>query len=355
MKQSYRFLQRNIYYRLLFVMSMSLISFLGNAQVSKSSLKKGMPQLRSITSNVPSGYSQLGNSTLYYKQTSNSIDLVGQFGNQFYSSTYGNNGYESAVKIDSNQAEPIDSESGTTNNGVTVKMELVDYNGLAQFKYIVTNTSDTEKTISLGGYADVMIGYNDQAPIVKKTYLDGSTYGLQMKNTNEEMTSSLVLLFGKGMDGVTPVDDYWFGYYGNNSSSDAIAGNYKEGSNWMVENGNYDSGLGWCWKGRVLSPNSTTVYSVLIGVGDVTLLPMIQNFDVSVQDTAGWNTISNARTFNLSGTYFSPAAHKGVVYYSVDNGEWIALTDSLRSETQIKSTVKEDLVKIHAGERDFKF
>ena len=85
MKQSYRFLQRNIYCRLLLVMSMSLISFLGNAQVSKPSLKKGISQLRSITSNVPSEYSQLGNSTLYYKQTSSSIDLIGQFGNQFYS------------------------------------------------------------------------------------------------------------------------------------------------------------------------------------------------------------------------------------------------------------------------------
>ena len=137
MKQSYRFLQRNIYYRLLLVMSMSLISFLGNAQVSKPSLKKGISQLRSITSNVPSGYSQLGNSTLYYKQTPNSIDLIGQFGNQFYSSTYGNNGYKSAVKIDSNPAVSINSESGTTNNDVTVKMELVDYNGLAQFKYVV--------------------------------------------------------------------------------------------------------------------------------------------------------------------------------------------------------------------------
>lgn len=348
MKQSYRFLQRNIYCRLLLVMSMSLISFLGNAQVSKPSLKKGISQLRSITSNVPSGYSQLGNSTLYYKQTSSSIDLVGQFGNQFYSSTFSNGGYRSAVKIDSNQAVSIDSESGTTDNGVTVKMELVDYNGLAQFKYIVTNTSDTEKTISLGGYADVMIGDNDRAPIVQKTYLDDSTYGLQMKNTNEEMTSSLVLLFGKGMDGVTPIDDYWFGNYGSNSSPEAIAGKYTEGSNWMVENGDYDSALGWCWKERVLSPNSTTIYSVLIGVGDVTLLPMIQNFEVSVRDTAGWNTISNARTFNLSGTYFSPAAHKGVVYYSVDNGEWISLTDSLRSETQIKSTVNN--ISFKAGE-----
>lgn len=340
MKQTYRFLQRNICYGLLLVISMSMISFFGNAQIVKPIPKKGKLQLRSISSDVPYGYSQLGNSTLYYKQTSYSIDLIGQFGNQFYSSTYSDNGYQSAIKVGNNSAIPIDCSSGTTFDGVAVEVKLVDYNGLAQFKYVVTNTNDTEKNISLGGYADVMIGDNDRAPIVRKNYLDGSTYGLQMKHRNEEITSSLVLLFGKGMDGVTPVDDYWFGFYSNNRYPDQIVGNYvTSGGNLYEENGSYDSGLGWCWKDRVLPPNSTTVYSVLIGVGDVTLLPMIQNFDVSVQDTTGWNIISNPRIFNLSGTYFSPATHKGVVYYSVDNGDWIPLTDSLSSETKLNSTV----------------
>lgn len=339
MKLSCCFLHRNIACMLFLVISMGIIPFFGNAQMVQTAPKKGKSQLRSIYSSVPSGYQQLGMSTLYYKQTSGAIDLIGQFGSQFYSSTYSNGGYKSAMKVGSNGAVSINSSLETTSDGVTVKINVVEYNGLAQFQYSVTNTNATEKVISLGSYADVMIGDNDRAPIVRKNYLDGDTYGLQMKHRNEEITSSLVLLFGKGMDGVTPVDDYWFGNYGANSNPNEIVGNYQQSTNWKVENGNYDSALGWCWKERVLPPNSTTIYSVLIGVGDVTLLPMIQNLEVSVKDTTLWNTLSNPRVFTLTGTYFSPASHKGVIYYSVDEGEWMQLSDSLASEERIEQTV----------------
>ena len=339
MKLSCCFLHRNIACMLFFVISMGIIPFFGNAQMVQTAPKKGKSQLRSIYSSVPSGYQQLGMSTLYYKQTSGAIDLIGQFGSQFYSSTFSNGGYKSAMKVGSNGAVSINSSLETTSDGVTVKINVVEYNGLAQFQYSVTNTNATEKVFSLGSYADVMIGDNDRAPIVRKNYLDGDTYGLQMKHRNEEITSSLVLLFGKGMDGVTPVDDYWFGNYGANSNPNEIVGNYQQSTNWKVENGNYDSALGWCWKERVLPPNSTTIYSVLIGVGDVTLLPMIQNLEVSVKDTTLWNTLSNPRVFTLTGTYFSPASHKGVIYYSVDEGEWMQLSDSLASEERIEQTV----------------
>lgn len=184
-----------------------------------------------------------------------------------------------------------------------------------------------------------MIGNNDRAPITRKNYLDGTTYGLQMAYDHSEFTSSLVLLLGSGMDGVVPVDNYWFGYYYLNSDLEQVVGNYVEtGDNLYEENGSYDSGLGWCWKNKVLPPNSTTVYSVLIGVGDVTLLPMVQNLDISAKDTIQWNEVSRSRQYTLSGTYFSPAAHKGVIYYSIDNGTWIQLTDSLASETEINKT-----------------
>ena len=135
------------------------------------------------------------------------------------------------------------------------------------------------------------------------------------------------------------MDNYWFGYYYLNSDLEQVVGNYVEtGDNLYEENGSYDSGLGWCWKNKVLPPNSTTVYSVLIGVGDVTLLPMVQNLDISAKDTIQWNEVSRSRQYTLSGTYFSPAAHKGVIYYSIDNGTWIQLTDSLASETEINKT-----------------
>ena len=317
------------------IFCMGLFSSQSDAQTVPK--KKGV--LRSLSNSLPYGYTQLGNSTLYYKQNSESIDLIGQFSELYYSSTYGDYGYSSAMKVDDNRAININSLDGTISDGVTVKITLEEYNGLAQFNYVVTNANDTEKKFSLGSRADVMIGNNDRAPITRKNYLDGTTYGLQMAYDHSEFTSSLVLLLGSGMDGVVPVDNYWFGYYYLNSDLEQVVGNYVEtGDNLYEENGSYDSGLGWCWENKVLPPNSTTVYSVLIGVGDVTLLPMVQNLDISAKDTIQWNDVSRSRQYTLSGTYFSPAAHKGVIYYSIDNGTWIQLTDSLASETEINKT-----------------
>lgn len=121
MKLSCCFLHRNIACMLFFVISMGIIPFFGNAQMVQTAPKKGKSQLRSIYSSVPSGYQQLGMSTLYYKQTSGAIDLIGQFGSQFYSSTFSNGGYKSAMKVGSNGAVSINSSLETTSDGVTVK------------------------------------------------------------------------------------------------------------------------------------------------------------------------------------------------------------------------------------------
>ena len=67
---------------LFLVISMGIIPFFGNAQMVQTAPKKGKSQLRSIYSSVPSGYQQLGMSTLYYNQTSGAIDIIGQFGSQ---------------------------------------------------------------------------------------------------------------------------------------------------------------------------------------------------------------------------------------------------------------------------------
>lgn len=109
------------------IFCMGLFSSQSDAQTVPK--KKGV--LRSLSNSLPYGYTQLGNSTLYYKQNSESIDLIGQFSELYYSSTYGDYGYSSAMKVDDNRAININSLDGTISDGVTVKITLEEYNGLA--------------------------------------------------------------------------------------------------------------------------------------------------------------------------------------------------------------------------------
>ena len=49
---------------------------------------------------LPSDYQQLGNSTLYFKMMNETFDLLGQFGEYYYSSTYADYGYHSSFQVD---------------------------------------------------------------------------------------------------------------------------------------------------------------------------------------------------------------------------------------------------------------
>lgn len=129
---------------------------------------------------------------------------------------------------------------------------------LAKICYSVANTTEEDVVVSLGTHADVMIGSNDRAPISRRKDTAGNTYGVTMKDGNG---AQLCVLFGSGLAGVTGVSDYWFGYYGTNNSANSMVGNYSSGSYYMEENGSYDSGMGWCWKNRVIPAGETVVFS----------------------------------------------------------------------------------------------
>ena len=47
---------------------------------------------RSISYSVPYGYSQVGDTRLYYRQNYDGIDIVGDFGGQYYGSTFADYG-----------------------------------------------------------------------------------------------------------------------------------------------------------------------------------------------------------------------------------------------------------------------
>lgn len=290
-------------------------------------LKKNISK-RSISSSTPYGYAQVGNTLLYYKQESNSIDFQGVFNGLYYGSTFADGGYRVAMQVNGNSPSEMDCLNGSTLDGVTFKASVESQGELARICYSITNTTNEDVVVSLGTHADVMIGNNDRAPISRRVDTAGNTYGITMKDGNG---AQLCVLFGSGLSGVTSVNDYWFGYYYLNYDAYSMVGNYSSGSNYMEENGSYDSGMGWCWKDRTIGAESTIVFSYLIGVGEVNLEPN-SSFEVTPDDPDGWNDLSRPHRLTLEGTYESPAGLEGRIEYSVeDSGEWASLTDMLPS------------------------
>lgn len=324
-KVSYRL--RNDLRRLFFLcFSVMLCCMVHNANAQKSPKRAMLRATR--YSSLPSGYTQVGNTQLYYKQYSTAIDMIGYYNGYYYSSTYSDNGYKLSVQVGNNSATRVDCLNGTTTNGVTVQPSVEQQGDLARVCYAVTNNNAEDVVISLGTHADVMIGSNDAAPISRRIDTFGQTYGLTMMDGNG---AQLCVLFGSGLTGVTAVSDFWFGYFNLNSEPFKMVGNYSSGNYYLQENGSYDSGMGWCWKERTITAGSTVIFSYVIGVGEVNLEPN-STFEVTPDDPEGWNDLSRPHRLTLNGSYESPAGLDGIIDYAVeDSEEWIALTDTLKS------------------------
>ena len=315
-------------------MALLLLGVVQNVCAQNGS-KKG-PARASRYTYLPSGYTQVGTTQLYYKQNSDAIDMIGYYNGYYYSSTYSDYGYKLSVQVGTNSATRVNCLNGTTSGGVTVQPSVEQQGELARICYTVTNTNETDVVISLGTHADVMIGNNDRAPISRRVDTTGNIYGVTMKDGNG---AQLCVLFGSGLAGVTSVNDYWFGYYGLNREPDQMVGNYSSGESYMEENGSYDSGMGWCWKNRTIPVGATVVFSYLIGVGEVNLEPN-SSFEVTPDDPEGWNDLSRPHKLTLDGTYESPAGLDGMIEYAVeDSEEWQQLTAMLPSGSTFCDTL----------------
>ena len=290
--------------------------------------KKAGPRKAQIYSSLPSGYSRVGNTMLYKKATGTSIDVIGQFGTRYYSSTYADVGYRAAMKVGSNSAVAISGTSSVTSGKVTATSTIQQQGTMARIVYTFKNSNTSSVTLSAGVYADVMIGNNDHAPLERRLTPNGAVYGITMKNGDG---SQLCALFGGDMTGVTAADDFWFGHYYQNTSAEAIVGAYSRGDKWMEENGTYDSGMGWCWKNRTIRAGATLTLSWIICVGEVNLVPKA-TFSLKSVRNDNWNYYDLPHPFHVEGNYESPAGLNGYIEYMTDNsGEWQRCGEAIAS------------------------
>lgn len=313
-----------------------LLCYVSQSAYAQKEMKKSPATRASQYSYLPNGYSQIGTTQLYQKTNNEAIDIIGFYNGYYYSSTFGDYGYKLSVQVGKNSAQRVDCLNGTTIDGVSIIPSVVQQGELARVCYTVTNTNEEDFTISLGTHADVMIGNNDRAPISRRLDTFGIPYGLTMKDGNG---AQLCVLFGSGLAGVTAISDFWFGYYYLNSDAYQMVGNYSSGDCYMLESGNYDSGMGWCWKDRIIKSGSTAVFSFVIGVGEVNLEPN-SSFEVTPDDPEGWNDLSRPHRLSLNGLYESPAGLEGIIDYAVEDSEiWTALTDTLASGSEFSASL----------------
>ena len=206
----------------------------------------------------------------------------------------------------------------------------------ARIIYTLTNNNNQAVTISAGVYGDIMIGTNDYAPLERLVH-EGDTYGIKMKESNANNAPLFCALFGEGVTGVTPADDYWFGQYNHNFNPGQIVGDYSNviidhlilpdelDPYYMVENGAYDSALGFCWKNRTIPAGESIELSYLISVGEIDyeepFVPGDDRFEYAVEafNFEGWNDLSLAHPAHVYGYYEHPYGQNGYIEYQVDD------------------------------------
>ena len=370
-----------------FVMAAALCGMQLSAAPAKA------PARSSVYSYLPSGYIALGTydepNHIYYstqRQTAvpqgnvYGISIIGEVDGKYYSTTYAKAnsdnssnagaGFIAAMKVGSYDAVICDCQSGTTSNSVSFSAR-VEPAGEYAARIIYTLTSNAwflSRTVSLGVWADIMIGDNDYAPIYCLRNDQGKVYGLDMKYKAEDPASPeekipvFTALFGEGVTGVKPVDDYWFGQYRNNYNASEIVGNYdnlcdiQTGTGddatfqydvvdefYKVEGGTYDSGMGFCWKNITLEAGETVELSFVVSASEIDFEEPVEpdpeeEYYVEVYNTEAWNDLPADHPAHVWGYYKHPMGQTGHMEFMVDGnrgtGEWTAIPGDLISDSE---------------------
>ena len=373
-----------------------------SAQPAKGPAKA--PARSQVYNYKPSGYIALGtydnpNHIYYSTQTQyalhfngrngmdvNGVSIIGEVDGNYYSTTYAHPlskvpdesnatsdagcGFLAAMYVDGLLTSPVvcDCQNGTTSRDVrfTARVERAGEYG-ARIVYTLTNNAWLlSRTVSLGVWADIMIGDNDNAPIYCLRNEQGKVYGLDMKYKKDEdaQPGEKVPVFTAifdGASGVTPVDDWWFGRYSNNYNASEIVGNYdnkcdvQHGSGsdatweydvvdefYKVEGEYYDSGMGFCWRNITLEAGESVELSFLVSASEIDIDEPEPDpeaeYHVEVYNTEAWNDLAADHPAHVWGYYKHPFDWTSHMEYMVDGdrgtGEWTAIPGELAPNSE---------------------
>ena len=222
-------------------------------------------------------YTTNGDGIMAYTIKNETFDIIGYFDSNWRSTTYGNAGYKTYLKVGDTVEQmqtKVSADGGDTQFGlnVAIDFDFLNQGQTLQIKYTVNNTTEDAIAFSLGSGADVKIGADDDALITP--FADDSGYKMVSGASDDQSAQgdyAQFNFFGKGYAGVTNVTDFWYGAW---SSNDATNGCYWTNNESVAafygveqsESLNDDSAASWHWDDSI-GVGETKTYSVLIGIG----------------------------------------------------------------------------------------
>lgn len=205
-----------------------------------------------------------------------SVDFRGVFNDEWKKVTYNNAGFRTFLRVGNTTYYPnLLTGEISDYSDISVKFEPEFVNGgkLIKLVYNVTNNSDAAVTFDLAIGADVQIGSDDYAPIIKldKTK-DGKDTGFLMTSTSayDKDGNGNFAGFGLIMNGAKGANasDFWYGHYRSVDENmfSTVPADDLTGT---------DSGATVSWKNCTVGAGQTVSLSAYIGIGSAEELKAI--------------------------------------------------------------------------------
>ena len=233
------------------------------------------------------------------------FDIKGYVNGTLQSTTFSDGGYESYLKVDSNEPGQMEASESTYSehviNGVAydISTSFVNEGRYVKVLYTLTNNNENAVTISLGVCADVQIAENDRATIERFE----NSKGLKLYDGESNIQFNF---YGKSVAGTTNIDNLWIGTYPNHDDNV-----FSNNDTAKIES--QDSAFAFSWVNRTIESGDTKTYSVVIGIGEVSNAP-------NVELDANQGRCFSQDEVVVEGTISDQDNGKATLYYTIDNG-----------------------------------
>ena len=228
-------------------------------------------------------------------------DILGYVANGWKSTTFSNGGYATFLQVDNYKPVQLKFDN-TIEHQIQndINCTFVNNGNFVKIEYVLKNKGNKAATITLGTQADVQISADDLATL---TRMDNNM-GV---NLIDDRNNIQFKFYGKGVENVTDIDNLWIGTYPEHEEHFFANNNISK-----IEN--IDSAFTFSWKNRVIQPNETQRYSILIGIGEMSSVPKLQ-----LNQTNKY--YFNPNNVIVSGSVEdSDQNSKVVLHYKVDDG-----------------------------------
>lgn len=229
-------------------------------------------------------------------------DILGYVVDGWKSTTFSNTGYTTFLKVNNEKPIQIDFNNSTINSIQNdINCTFVNNGNFVKVEYILKNIGNTNATISLGTQADVQISADDFATLTRMDNNRGV-------NLIDERNNIQFKFYGRGVDGVTDIDHLWIGTFPEHEEHFFANNNINK-----IEN--VDSAFTFSWIDRIIKPNETQKYSILIGIGEMTSVPVVELDEQP-------KSFSNPNNIIITGNVQdADDESKAVIHYILDNNE----------------------------------